>query len=88
MSDEPENLVLRYLRRIDERVGGLALDILDVKSRLGSSQQQVSNIHSEMAVIHTDLIGVSADITRIDNRIDRVDARLARIEKRLDLTPA
>jgi hypothetical protein len=88
MSDGPDNIVLRYLRRIDERVGGLALDILDMKSRLGSSQQHVSNIHSEMAVIHTDLVGVRADITRIDHRIDRVDMRLARIEKRLDLTPA
>ena len=74
MSDEPDNIVLRYLRRFDERMDLLILDMRDVKARLGSLEEKVVTMHS--------------DIVRLEQRIDRVEDRLGRIEKRLDLIEA
>ena len=81
MSDEPENLILVYLRRIDEKVDRLGVDMHDVKQRLTSLVRQVANLHTEIGHIHGDFAGQSA-------RIDRIDLRLDRIERRLELAPA
>ena len=78
MSDEPDSLVLRYLRRIDQRTEKLETDMREVKERLGGLEHQ-------MSLVHRDLAGLHADVVRLDQRIDRVDVRLERIEKRLDL---
>jgi hypothetical protein len=71
MSDQPDSLVLRYLRRLDERQEAIAVDLKDVKTRLGSVEEQVSLIRT--------------DIVHIQHRLDRIDDRVSRIEKRLDL---
>jgi predicted nucleic acid-binding Zn-ribbon protein len=71
MSDEPDNLVLRYLRRIDERTGRLETDMQDVKERLSSLSLQVTLARG--------------DITRLEQRMDRGEERFDRIEKRLGL---
>jgi predicted nucleic acid-binding Zn-ribbon protein len=74
MSDEPDSLVLRFLRRIDARVEELVADAKDVKQRLNSLEGQVSLLHN--------------DIVHVHHRIDRVEERLKRIETRLDLIDA
>jgi len=74
MSDEPDSLVLRYLRRIDERTERLENDMKDVKARLTSVEEQV-------ALLRTDVI-------HVHHRLDRMDERLTRVEKRLDLINA
>ena len=74
MSDEPENIVLRYLRRLDERMESVQGEIRDMKSRLGSLEAQGSLLHT--------------DIVHVHQRLDRMDDRIMRIEKRLDLIDA
>jgi predicted nucleic acid-binding Zn-ribbon protein len=74
MSDEPENIVLRYLRRIDERTDRFEHSMEDIKTRLTSVEGQVSLLR--------------ADVVHVNHRLDRVDERLSRIEKRLDLIDA
>jgi predicted nucleic acid-binding Zn-ribbon protein len=74
MSGEPEDLVLRYLRRIDEKVDSLRDDMRDVKQRLTSLEGQVALLHGDYA--------------RQSERIDRVELRLERIERRLNLAEA
>jgi len=74
MSDEPDSLVLRYLRLIDERTERLESDMKDMKTRLTSVEEQVSLLRSDM--VH------------VQHRLDRVEDRLGRIEKRLDLIHA
>ena len=74
MSDEPEKLVLRYLRRLDERMEAVQGEIRDAKNRLGSLESQVSLLHT--------------DIVHVHHRLDRMDDRLTRIEKRIDLIDA
>jgi chromosome segregation ATPase len=81
MSDEPDNIVLRYLRRIDARMDDLVADLKDVKGRLISLGEQVSLLRSEMGTMR-------ADMVRLEHRIDRMDERLRRIETRLDLIEA
>ena len=71
MSDQPENLVLVYLRRIDEKVDRVLEDMRDLKHRVSSLEAQVANVHGDMAAMSL--------------RIDRVGARLDRIERRFDL---
>ncbi len=75
MSDGPDGIVLRYLRRIDERMDGLFADMRDVKARLPPLEEQISQLRSEAATLRGDFV-------RIEHRLDRVDDRLSRIEKR------
>jgi predicted nucleic acid-binding Zn-ribbon protein len=74
MTDEPDSLVLRYLRRIDATVDRLSSDVTDVKQRLTSIERQIGELRVDMA-------GLSG-------RIDRTELRLERIERRLDIVAA
>ena len=71
---EPENLVLVYLRRLDEKMDHLLDGVQDLKRRMTLLELQVSTLHGDFA-------GQSV-------RIDRIEARLERIERGLDLVPA
>ena len=75
MSDEPENLVLRYLRRIDERVERLTHDVQELKFRLSAVEQQIAQLAASQA----------SQYAVLSNRMDRIETRLDRIERRLDL---
>lgn len=66
---EPENLLLVYLRRIDEKVDLLIEDVRDVKRRLTSLEMTVAQIHGDFA-------GQSMRIDRLENRLDRIESRL------------
>ncbi|MFL5255193.1 MAG: hypothetical protein ACJ8AI_20320 [Rhodopila sp.] len=74
MSEVPDNLVLVYLRRLDEKLDRL----VSVASDLG---RRVTSLESNVALLHRDFAGQS-------ERLDRIDARLDRIERRLDIAPA
>ena len=74
MADEPDNLVVRYLRRLDEKVDRLLDDMREVKQRLSSVEVSVAHLHGDFAAQ--------------SGRIDRLENRLDRIEHRLDLRDA
>jgi tetrahydromethanopterin S-methyltransferase subunit G len=74
MVDQPENLVLRYLRQIAEVQERHSADLAGIKERLTS-------LDAKVALLHGDFAGQSV-------RIDRIELRLERIERRLELTPA
>ena len=71
MSDQPENLMLIYLRRIDERTDRIETDLRDVKRRMTSLEEQTANLYHSYAGVQV--------------RLDRIDSRVERIERRLDL---
>ncbi len=71
MAEEPDNLVLRYLRSLDQKMDRLVEDVGDLKVR--------------MTGVETRLASVEMSIAGVQHRIDRVEQRLDRIEKRLDL---
>ncbi len=66
MSDEPDNIVLRYLRRMDEKIDGLRDDMREVKTRLGLLEQQYASLSSR--------------VDRIEHRLDRIEKRLDLVE--------
>lgn len=74
MAQSPENLVLAYLRRLDEKVDRVLDDLHDIKHRLNSPERQTADVRVDMAAMST--------------RMDRIETRLDRMERRLDLAPA
>jgi hypothetical protein len=75
MSDQPENITLRYLRRIDEAVSLIRDDMKEVKLRLTALETALGNL----AATEISHYAITAD------RSDRVAARIERIETRRDL---
>lgn len=67
MSDEPDSIVLRYLRRIDERISTLVVDVHDVKERLGL-------LEASYASLSRRIDRVAGDVEQIKKRLDIVDA--------------
>lgn len=72
MSDEPDNIALRYLRRIDERLDRVDTSLQNLIARVGSVEEQVA--------------GLRKDFVRLEVRVDQMDDRMKRMERRLDLT--
>jgi hypothetical protein len=62
MADEPENIILLLLRRIDEKTDRLVADVQDLKQR--------------MTLVEVQLAGQSLRIDRIETRLDRIERRL------------
>lgn len=75
MSDEPDNIVLRYLRAIDTKVDDLTTDVAEVKQRLTTLEIQVSNLSATE----------SSHYAQVMQRLDRHETRLDRIERRFNL---
>jgi tetrahydromethanopterin S-methyltransferase subunit G len=66
MRDEPDNLVLRCLRRIDERMERVETRLSELVGRTGLLEQGYA--------------GVSRRLDQIDVRIERVERRLDLID--------
>lgn len=75
MSEQPENLTLNYLRRLDSKIDSLAQDIADLKHRMTAVEIQLGSMASTEQSHYASLA----------MRLDRHDARLERIERRLEL---
>jgi len=78
VSDQPENILLVFLRRLDAKMDGLAQDIADLKHRMTAVEIQLGSMASTE----------QSHYASVALRLDRQDARLERIERRLDLTDA
>jgi archaellum component FlaC len=66
MSDQPDNLVLTFLRRLDGKIDRLTDDMHDVKVRL-------TNVEENLA-------GVNRRLDRIEDRVERIERRLDLVE--------
>ena len=62
MSDEPDNIVLALLRKIDQRTERMADDLQDLKVRV--------------TAIEEGLAGVNRRLDRLEIRVDRIERRL------------
>ena len=56
MTDEPENLVLVYLRRLDEKVDGLRQEMREIKDRMLSLERQVAGVRVDFAHMREDFV--------------------------------
>ena len=66
MADEPDNLVVRYLRRLDEKADRLLDDMREVKQRLSSVEVSVAHLHGDFAA-------QAGRIDKLENRLDRIE---------------
>ena len=66
MADEPDSLVLRHLRRMDEQFAAFREDIREIKTRLSIIEQQNASLSSRM--------------DRLELRLDRIERRLDLVE--------
>ncbi len=79
MTEEPENLTLRYLRRIDAKMDGLAETQQEHGHRLTRIETSLASMRRDQAY--------DAEATALSSaRVDRISDRIGRIERRLDLT--
>ena len=62
MTDQPDNLVLALLRKIDARTERMADDLQDLKVRVTSVEEG--------------LAGVNRRLDRLENRVERIERRL------------
>jgi predicted nucleic acid-binding Zn-ribbon protein len=74
VSDAPDNLILVYLRRLDEKLDRLVDSVADLGRRVTSMETKVALLHGDFAAQ--------------SERIDRIEIRLERIERRLDIVHA
>ena len=66
MSDQPENLVLVYWRRIDEKLDRVIDDLNGLKMRTTAAEEAI--------------VGLNRRLDRIDFRLDRIEKRLDLVE--------
>ena len=66
MSEQPENLMLVFLRRIDEKLDRVIEDVRDLKIR-------VTNVEEGLAGVHRRLDRTDARLDRIERRLDLAD---------------
>lgn len=63
---EPDNVVLVYLRRIDEKLDRVIDDVHDLKVRMSHVEEGIG--------------GINRRIDRLDQRMDRIERRLDLVE--------
>ena len=74
MSDDPENLTLIFLRRLDQRMERMEIQLGDIARR-------VTSLEAKVVLLHGDFAAQS-------ERLDRIEVRLDRIERRMDIVTA
>lgn len=62
MTDQPDNIVLALLRKIDQRTERMAEDLQDLKVRV--------------TAVEEGLAGVNRRLDRLEIRVDRIERRL------------
>ena len=69
MSEQPENLILVYLHRIDEKLDRVIADVQDLKHRVTALEMSAGHLHSNYG-------GLQFRLARMDIRLDRIERRL------------
>ncbi len=70
---EPDSLVLRYLRRLDQRTERMESDLAEVKSILAGHRQHMGGFMATDAAHESAISAIQARLDRIERRLDLVD---------------
>ena len=68
MVDEPDNLVLQMLRRIDAKLDRIIDDVHDLKVRMSAVEEGLAGVHRR-------LDRLEARVERIERRLDLVETQ-------------
>jgi len=63
MTDQPDNILLQYMRRFDEKLDRVIDEMLDVKVRLRTAVEE-------------GLAGINRRLDRLELRVERIERRL------------
>lgn len=55
--NEPENILLQYMRKFDERLARFETSMREFGNRITSVERQLSGLRSDVASLHGDIIG-------------------------------
>lgn len=78
MSDEPENLVLVYLRRMDAKID----KVIDTQQEHG---HRLSRVESQLAGLRRDQGSDAEAVAHLQAQMDRLRDELDRVKRRLDI---
>lgn len=67
MANEPDNILLQYMRRFDEKLDRVVDEMLDIKIRL--------------TAVEEGLAGVNRRLDRLELRIERIERRLDLVDQ-------
>lgn len=67
MASEPDNILLQYMRRFDEKLDRVVDEMLDIKIRL--------------TAVEEGLAGVNRRLDRLEQRIERIERRLDLVDQ-------
>lgn len=67
MANEPDNILLQYMRRFDEKLDRVVDEMLDIKVRL--------------TAVEEGLAGVNRRLDRLELRIERIERRLDLVDQ-------
>ncbi|MGQ9370074.1 hypothetical protein [Azospirillum sp. ST 5-10] len=76
MSDEPENLVLVHLRRIDQRQEPMEGLMIEMLSRLNDQGRMIAGLRRDQAGDAETVVHLQAQMDRLREQIDRINRRL------------
>ncbi|MGH6987683.1 MAG: hypothetical protein ACRED9_12715 [Caulobacteraceae bacterium] len=73
MADEPESLVLEYLRRFDRRLA-------DFEMKIDRVHDDVRDLKIRMTSVEENLVGVQRRLDRLEDRVERIERRLGLVD--------
>lgn len=79
MASDPENLTLVFLRSIDAKIDGLALDVRELKDR-------TSAVELGLTAVRRDIAALAETDARLQISLDRMRDDVSRIQRRLDIS--
>lgn len=71
--NEPENIILQYLRRFDERQGRFEGALREFGARLTSLERWIAATHSDLTNHRDELEGIKDRLNRVERRLDLND---------------
>jgi hypothetical protein len=87
MTDDPEDIALVYLRRIDEKLDRFLAELGDPKPRTALLEGNVNRTESRFAEIEAS-IAAQLDLCRhMEQSLARIDQRLEECERLLTVVP-
>lgn len=79
MSGEPENLMLVYLRRMDQRLDRIETGQAETLLRVNDMARQIAGLRRDLA-------GDAETVAHLQAQMDRMREEIIRIQRRLDIS--
>ena len=76
MADEPENLTLVYLRRMDGKIDHLMDEVAEIKLRQTDIARSVGSIRRDQGSDAENAAHIQAQLDRLKGEMDRIKRRL------------